>query len=195
SARRRCALSPGGRQGRLADRLRRRPQAQALPARSGVGRLPGCRGPPVLRSAPGRAVGGRPYGEGMAMRFELRARPGRREFWVSGVPEDLQPALEHIWAGGRHGEGWCKSFDQAAYRTDEAFANLQRLLVPALRQVAGLDPVPWADALAETCRRLTPAGGDWWLAGSAAPAVRGAPLIPGDLDLIVAGPDAPRTGD
>jgi hypothetical protein len=131
----------------------------------------------------------------MAMRFERRARPGRTEFWVFGVPAELQPALEHIWAGGRHGEGWCKSFDPAAYLADEAFANLQRLLVPALRQVAGLDPVPWADALEQTCRRLIPAGVDWWLAGSAALAVRGAPLTPGDLDLIVAGPDALRTGD
>ena len=49
------------------------------------------------------------------MRFEQRERPGRTEFWVFGVPSELQPALDHIWAGGRHGESWCKSFDQAAY--------------------------------------------------------------------------------
>lgn len=41
---------------------------------------------------------------------------------------------------------------------------------------------------------FSPAGVDWWLAGSAALAVRGAPLIPGDLDLVVSGPDSIRTG-
>lgn len=63
------------------------------------------------------------------------------------------------------------------------------------RQAAGLDPVPWQGALAEVCRRLTGAGVDWWLTGSAALAVRGIPLTPGDLDLVVSDEDARRVGD
>jgi hypothetical protein len=36
---------------------------------------------------------------------------------------------------------------------------------------------------------------DWWLAGSAALAVRGAPIAPGDLDLIVSDADSFGAGD
>jgi hypothetical protein len=129
------------------------------------------------------------------MRFERRDAPGRTEFWVFDVSEALQPALEHIWADSRRGDGWRKSFESGAHQLDRAFANLQRLLEPALRQMAGIDPVPWPDALAEVCRRFGPAGVDWWLTGSAALAVRGAPVSPHDLDLIVAGDDSCRAGD
>jgi hypothetical protein len=129
------------------------------------------------------------------MRCERRDTADRTEFWVFDLSERLQPALEHIWDDARCDGGWRKSFDAQAYLADVAFANLQRLLEPALRQLAGLDPVPWQDTLGEVCHRLTPAGVDWWLAGSAALAVRGAPLTPGDLDLIIAGDDARRTGD
>ena len=55
--------------------------------------------------------------------------------------------------------------------------------------------MPWQDALAEVCRRLDGAGVDWWLTGSAALAVRGIPVTPGDLDLVVSDEDAHRVGD
>ena len=48
----------------------------------------------------------------------------------------------------------------------------------------------------EVCRRVAAAGGiDWFLGGSAALAVRGAPVTPHDLDLITAEADAARVGD
>jgi hypothetical protein len=129
------------------------------------------------------------------MRFERRDTGGRTEFWVFDVDERLQPALEHIWWDSRRGEGWRKSFSAGAHQADRAFSNLQRLLEPALRQMAGLDPIPWQDALAEVCARLGPYGMNWWLTGSAALAVRGAAITPNDLDLIVADADSPRVGD
>ena len=129
------------------------------------------------------------------MRFARRDTAQGIEFWVFDVDEVLQPALEHIWADSRCGDGWRKVFDPRAHQMDRAFGNLQRLLEPALRQMSHLDAVPWQDALAEVCRRFRPAGVDWWLTGSAALAVRGAPIIPHDLDLIVAGADSCRAGD
>jgi hypothetical protein len=132
------------------------------------------------------------------VRFELISQDdstesATTEFWVFGADPALETALEQLWWERRVG-GWCRSFACPAAQAAPAFANLERLFEPALRQAAGLDPVPWQDALAEVCRRFGPAGVDWWLAGSAALAVRGAPLSPGDLDLIVSGPDSARAG-
>ncbi len=69
-------------------------------------------------------------------------------------------------------------------------------MLPLLRQAADLDPVPWQDALDEVCRRFAEAGGvDWFLGGSAALAVRGAPISPHDLDLIISEKDSVRAGE
>lgn len=76
--------------------------------------------------------------------------------------------------------------------TETVFARFQANLLPLLRQTARLDPAPWGDALRETARRLDRAGVDWWLTGSAALAVRGLPVSPRDLDLVVSDADARR---
>ncbi|HEU0239632.1 MAG TPA: hypothetical protein VFR11_10195 [Micromonosporaceae bacterium] len=94
--------------------------------------------------------------------------PERIEFWAYDVDDPLRSAVEHIGWEPRDG-GWCRSFDARAHHVDEAFDNTHRLLEPALRQIAGLEAVPWRDALSELCARLNPANIDWWLGGSAAP--------------------------
>jgi hypothetical protein len=127
------------------------------------------------------------------VRFELVGQGERTEFRVFGADPSLAAAFERLW-WERRDDGWRRSFACPPAQAAPAFANLERLLEPVLRQAAGLAPVPWQDALAEVCRRFDPAGVDWWLAGSAALAVRGAPLTPGDLDLIVSGPDSHRAG-
>lgn len=52
-------------------------------------------------------------------------------------------------------------------------------------QAAGIRPVPWREALRDLLARLEGAGLDWWLTGSGALAVRGVPVEPRDLDLVV----------
>lgn len=129
------------------------------------------------------------------MRFERRDTATACEFWVYDVPEELHGTIEAVWWDSRRLAGWCKSFDPAAHLIDAAFANLAERFEPLLRQAADLDPVPWAEALATVCQRLVPAGIDWWLAGSAALAVRGADVSPHDLDLIVADLDSRQVGE
>lgn len=91
---------------------------------------------------------------------------------------------------------WGRQLACQAAEAEPGLSNLNRFMLPLLRQAAGLEPVPWQDALDEVCRRFAAAGGvAWFLGGSAALAVRGAPVGPHDLDLIVAGEDAVRVGD
>jgi hypothetical protein len=116
------------------------------------------------------------------------------QFRLVHVADELLPAVRKAAFVSRDGY-WCREFPAGTQHLDRAWTNFQRLILPMLRQAAGLDPVPWAAALDEVCRRLVPAGVDWWLTGSAALAVRGIPVTPGDLDLVVSDADARRVGD
>jgi hypothetical protein len=69
--------------------------------------------------------------------------------------------------------------------SDEIFRRFEFHLDALLRQTARLEPAPWQRALSETAVRLDDAGVEWWLTGSAALAVRGIPVDPRDLDLVV----------
>ena len=67
---------------------------------------------------------------------------------------------------------------------DEAFKNFEKYASSLLRQRAGLEPIPWQDALAVTLAALQPIQVSWHLVGSAALAVRGLDIVPGDIDLV-----------
>lgn len=64
-------------------------------------------------------------------------------------------------------------------------ANFSRHLTEMVLQSCGLTPVPWDVALEEFLARVAGTDLDWWLYGSAALAVRGVEIIPGDLDFAV----------
>ena len=128
------------------------------------------------------------------MRYERHDTDRSCEFRIIDLPGELVPAARKVAFTAGDGR-WSRAFPAGTAHLDRAWANFQRLVEPCLRQAAGLDPVPWQEALTEVCRRLNGAGVHWWLAGSAALAVRGIPVTPGDLDLIVADQDAHRVGD
>jgi hypothetical protein len=129
------------------------------------------------------------------IRFECRQDGDLTEFWALGADPSFDRALGQLW--WRQGDGgWFKQLrgpDPA--QAARAFANLPEVFEPMLRQLTEADPMPWPDALAAVCQRLGSGRVDWWLCGSAALAVRGAPLIPHDLDLVVAAADSVRVGD
>ena len=130
----------------------------------------------------------------VAMHYRRQDTGPTTEFRIHEVPDELLPAVRKaaFTAGDGH---WSRTFPADVAHLDRAWDNFQRLIEPCLRQIAGLDPVPWEPALTEVCRRLTGAGVDWWLTGSAALAARGLPVLPVDLDLVVADADARRVGD
>jgi hypothetical protein len=128
------------------------------------------------------------------MRFEHRTAGENTEFWVYDADPEQKTALETLVWESRD-DGWVKSFrcpvpEQAA----RAFTNIQYLLEPLLRQCIGATAVPWQAALETVCRRLETSTVDWWLCGSTALAVRDIPVVPRDLDLVVAYADAVALG-
>lgn len=115
-------------------------------------------------------------------------------FAVAGLDDALTVAVER--AGYRWmGEAWARAYPVGAAHLDQAWATFSREIERMLRQAARLDPVPWREALRELCRRSEGSGVGWWLTGSAALAVRGVALWPGDLDLVCSVADAQRLGD
>ena len=79
--------------------------------------------------------------------------------------------------------GFAKRFPTDAPHLDEAFQNFERLIEEIVLQEARVHTAPWDRALQALLQRA--AHIRWWLTGSAALAVRGIPISPRDLDLVV----------
>jgi hypothetical protein len=94
----------------------------------------------------------------------------------------------------REDDGYAKRFPAGSF-TDAILERFREALMPLLRQTARLDAVPWREALRDAVRRLDGAGIDWWLAGSAALAVRGLQIEPRDIDLVISDTDARRAAE
>jgi hypothetical protein len=95
----------------------------------------------------------------------------------------------------REGSEWRRAYPGDTAHLERAWENFSACMERVLRQAAKLEPVPWRDALRELCQRTTGQPVCWWLAGSTALAVRGAPIEPGDLDIICDAGDAVTLGE
>jgi hypothetical protein len=71
---------------------------------------------------------------------------------------------------------------------ERIFQNFSSHLDEMIQQSARRRPIAWEYALAEFVDRTQDSGVRWWLYGSAALAVRGIDITPGDLDLAVDNP-------
>jgi hypothetical protein len=95
----------------------------------------------------------------------------------------------------RSGLEWRRGYPCDTPHLERAWENFSACIEQVLRQAARLEPVPWRDALRELCQRTTGRPVSWWLAGSTALAVRGAPIEPGDLDIVCDAGDAVTIGE
>jgi hypothetical protein len=117
---------------------------------------------------------------------ELEDRRDRVRFAIATADPVAAECLPHMGylpiAPGRFATRW---FPAGARRLYDRFAAS---IGPMVRQRARLEPAPWEDALLAALARLD--GLAWWLYGSAALAVRGVAVAPGDVDLHVDDPFA-----
>jgi hypothetical protein len=117
-------------------------------------------------------------------------------FAVSVIDPRLADAASRLlMAYERRGSEWRLGYPAQTPHLDQAWRNLGRYIGTVLRQAAHVDPVPWREALRELCRQTWDQPVGWWLTGSAALAVRGAPIEPGDLDLVCGARDALALGE
>jgi hypothetical protein len=91
-------------------------------------------------------------------------------------------------------EGFAKTYPSDTPHLDETYRNFAQYAEPMVLQTARVVPVPWEQALHAFLDRIAGEPINWWLAGSAALAVRGVPLMPRDFDLIVDDASAQQLG-
>ncbi len=90
--------------------------------------------------------------------------------------------------------GFAKSYPADTPHLDAIYEHFARYAEPLILQAARAAPVPWEQALEAFLDRVGDTPLDWWLGGSAALAVRSAPVAPRDFDLIVDDVSAQRLG-
>ena len=114
---------------------------------------------------------------------ELRRTASEALFVVKIDEPAFASALSVLAFEVANGE-FTRRFPRETPDVERIFARFERHMLELLEQTAGLCQVPWADALGETASRLDAAGAEWFLAGSAALAVRGLDIHPRDIDIV-----------
>ncbi len=104
------------------------------------------------------------------------------------VVADLEAAY-HEGARGlafeQVGGEFVRRFPADSPHIEQIYDTFVRHAKEMIAQKAGVRPAPWDAALEAFLYRVEGHGVDWWLVGSAALAVRGLDVTPGDLDLSV----------
>jgi hypothetical protein len=120
---------------------------------------------------------------------ELRMVGDKAQFRVRTDEPAYRRALREL-GFEEDGDAFVRSFRADAPGLHESYVRFKLTLEEMLAQTAGRRLPPWDEALDAVASRLAVARCDWFLAGSAALAVRGIDIVPRDLDLVVA--DASR---
>jgi hypothetical protein len=116
---------------------------------------------------------------------ELRLVGDRAQFLVQTDESAYSRALRDLLFDEQNGD-FVRSFPADARGLHESYLRFKLTLQDVLDHAAGRRPPPWDEALDAVAVRLHAAHADWFLAGSAALAVRGIDVVPRDLDLVVA---------
>lgn len=111
---------------------------------------------------------------------------------VHDAPSTYREALEHHYYSRSEEGHYTKRLMKPIVDIEQLKANILRESNEMLQQMAGLKPVRWEDALLEMVHRLDGQGIDWWLTGSGATAIRGIPVTPHDLDIMLHSRDLDR---
>jgi hypothetical protein len=118
------------------------------------------------------------------MRTLCRAEGPRTLFILTGVDPAYHEAVRHL-GYGQEGAEFVKAFPTATPHLARIYANFAAAAPALVAQQAGSTPLPWQAALHAALDRVAPLGGEVFLVGSAALAVRGLAVQPGDIDFVV----------
>ena len=127
------------------------------------------------------------------MRLIQRPVDDHIHFIIVDAPAKYHDAIRGL-AFGESTEGFVKVLPKQTPHLDSAFARFAEYLDTIIKQVTHELPVPWEKAFEIFLHRVYSIEADWWVTGSLALALRGLPIQPGDIDLIVDGAGAIRWG-
>ncbi len=102
---------------------------------------------------------------------------------VEGVPAEWAAALSSL-GFAVDGATATRQVDEHSRHIDVAFANLASHLPTMVAQHLRAAEVPWAASLSRLATRVADSGIEWMLIGTAALAIRGVAVAPGDVDIV-----------
>jgi hypothetical protein len=91
--------------------------------------------------------------------------------------------------------GFAKKYPADTPNLDRIYLNFERHAQEMVLQAARIRCAEWERSLSAFLQIIEGSSIDWWLTGSAALAVRGLDIAPGDLDLVVDDASASRLGE
>jgi len=127
------------------------------------------------------------------MRVSQKTAGGKTFFLVSELDPLLSKTANEL-GFVKVDEGVGRVFETNTPHLDQIFARFASFAEEMILQAAGVTSVPWDKSLLSFLERTSGENVDWWLAGSAALAIRGIGLMPRDLDIITDGDGAQRLG-
>jgi hypothetical protein len=116
------------------------------------------------------------------------------QFIVVDASEKEQEALRAL-AFKPVEEGLARTLPAGTPHLDEAFVHYQTHLETMMKQATNEIAVSWEAALEAFLQRVAHLDAKWYVVGSVALALRGVPIVPGDIDLIVDSEGAFAWGD
>jgi hypothetical protein len=120
----------------------------------------------------------------MTMRIEFVEVGETVRFELHDVDPSLAQVLQQSFWDHQDGV-WHRPYPASAPHLDRVRQHFRAHAEEMFRQMAYQRPVLWADALLAFADRARSAGIAWWLTGSVAACVRGVPLSPHDVDIMV----------
>jgi hypothetical protein len=112
-------------------------------------------------------------------------------FRISDYDQIIEKALQ-ICFYGRDREAYIKRFPAATPHLEAVKQHYRKHAEEMFLQAVYQRPVPWQAGLLATIERLESSSANWWLTGSCATCIRGVPLNPHDIDIMVDSKDIPE---
>lgn len=117
------------------------------------------------------------------MKFSRETVDGKVYFTVLDLDNSYHKAVKDL-NFQKTENGFARVFPATTPSLDEIYQNFALHAKEMILQAAGELLPDWESALASLVERLKIENVDWWLTGSAALAIRGASIVPRDLDLV-----------
>ncbi len=124
------------------------------------------------------------------MKVAFDEKDGFTRYLVSDFDDKYERLLEMCFYE-KTKDGYSKRYPAGSKYLDRMMRRYSEYASEMFDQLGYFTDVPWEKGLDAFCSLLEGSGVDWWLTGSCAACIRGVPLNPHDVDVMVDSADVP----
>ena len=115
-------------------------------------------------------------------------------FRVSDFDQKYENVLKMCFYA-QEGDSYTKRYPKSARHLEKIMPYYHKHAQEMFDQLGYFAPIPWEKALFEFSQEMADKSIDWWLTGSCAVCIRGIPLQPHDVDIMVDSADVEKISD